>query len=164
AWLFPGQGTQSVGMGKGLAEGSPAARAVFERADAALGEPLSKLCFEGPESDLTLTANTQPAILTASMASLEALREAFSELPGPAARAVEQALRESTVHPMRFPVVTNVEARPNREASAVAGLLVRQIDGPVLWEHSVRFLASEGVTHALEVGPGKVLAGLVRKI
>jgi [acyl-carrier-protein] S-malonyltransferase len=285
AWLFPGQGTQSVGMGKALVEASLAARTVFERADAALGESLSKLCFEGPEAELTLTANTQPAILTASIAALEALREAYPELPDPtfaaghslgeysalvasgalsfedavrlvrlrgkamqsavpegqgamaaiiggdeaavralcddarageivapanynapgqiviaghksavdrardlaasrklkaiplnvsapfhsalmepAARTVEQALRGITIDSMKFPVVTNVEALPNRDPSRVAGLLVQQIDGAVLWEQSVRFLAKEGVTHALEIGPGKVLAGLVRKI
>src|SRR6185436_8371894 len=82
AWLFPGQGTQTVGMGKALAESSAAARRVFERADAALGESLSKLCFEGPEADLTLTANTQPAILTTSIAVLEALKEAVPEGQG----------------------------------------------------------------------------------
>ena len=285
AWLFPGQGTQFVGMGKALAAASPAARAVFERADAALGEPLSKLCFEGPEADLTLTANTQPAILTASIAALSALREKFADLPAPlfaaghslgeysalvasgalafddairlvrlrgkamqsavpdgqgamaaiiggdeaavralceearegetvapanynapgqiviaghksavarasalaatrkmkaiplsvsapfhsslmnpAARAVEKALVGIRFGPMQFPVVTNVEATPNRDESKIADLLVRQIDGPVLWDRSVRFLAAQGVTHALEIGPGKVLAGLVRKI
>src|SRR5262245_25170549 len=84
AWLFPGQGTQAVGMGKALFEASPAARSVFERADGALGESLTKLCFEGPESDLTLTANAQPAILTASMAALAALKEAWPEVPAPA--------------------------------------------------------------------------------
>ncbi|HVU06008.1 MAG TPA: ACP S-malonyltransferase [Polyangiaceae bacterium] len=285
AWLFPGQGTQAVGMGKALAESSPAARRMFERADAALGESLSKLCFEGPESELTLTANTQPAILTTSIAVLEALREAFPNLPdpafaaghslgeysalvaagalefedavrlvrlrgaamqaavpegegamaaiiggdeaavrslcdeargsdvlspanfnapgqiviaghatavararelasgrklkaiplnvsapfhsalmAPAARKVEVALQSVKVHPLRFPVVTNVEARPNQEAMLVPSLLVRQIDGAVLWDQSVRFLASEGVVRALEIGPGKVLAGLVKKI
>src|SRR5262245_38588849 len=84
AWLFPGQGTQTVGMGKALAETSAAAKDVFARADAALGQPLSKLCFEGPEAELTLTANTQPAILTASMATLAALKEALPGLPLPA--------------------------------------------------------------------------------
>jgi [acyl-carrier-protein] S-malonyltransferase len=84
AWLFPGQGTQTVGMGKALAEASPAARGVFERADQALGESLSRLCFEGPEADLSLTANTQPAILTTSIATLAAIRESIPDLPLPA--------------------------------------------------------------------------------
>jgi len=285
AWLFPGQGTQTVGMGKALAESSAAAREVFQRADAALDGPLSKLCFEGPDAELTLTANTQPAILTTSMATLAAIREAIPDLPlpafaaghslgeysalvaagalqfgdavrlvrlrgqsmqaavpegqgamaaiiggdeaavralcdaardgdvvapanfnapgqiviaghaaavrraselagtrklkaiplnvsapfhsalmAPAARAVEQALRGVTVHPLAFPVVANVNAQPNSRAENVADLLVRQIDGAVLWEQTVSFLAAQGVTHALEIGPGKVLAGLVRKI
>src|SRR5689334_14117723 len=84
AWLFPGQGTQSVGMGKPLCDSFSSARRVFERADEALGERLSKLCFEGPDTELVLTANTQPAILTASIAALEALKEAYPELPPPA--------------------------------------------------------------------------------
>lgn len=285
AWLFPGQGTQFVGMGKALCAESAAARAVFQRADAALGFSISSLCFEGPESDLVLTKHTQPAIVTASIAALEALREHFPELPAPAlaaghslgeysalvaagalsfedairlvhlrgtamqdavpagqgamaailggdeakvkelceaassagsvtpanfnapgqiviagtsagvarardlaadyklkaiplnvsapfhcslmqpaATAVEQALRSITIKPLDFPVISNVEALPNHEAGAVAQLLVRQIDGPVLWEHSVRKMTELGVDLALEIGPKNVLSGLVRKI
>jgi [acyl-carrier-protein] S-malonyltransferase len=73
AFLFPGQGSQKVGMGKALFEAFPESRAVFEEADRALGFSLSELCFEGPESDLQLTANAQPAILTASIAACRAL-------------------------------------------------------------------------------------------
>jgi [acyl-carrier-protein] S-malonyltransferase len=285
AWLFPGQGTQSVGMGKALFDASPAARSIFERADAALELPLSKLCFEGPEPELTLTANAQPAILTASIAALAALKEAWPEVPlpsfaaghslgeysalvasgalafedavrlvrlrgqamqaavpegmggmaaimggdeagvrtlcdeargsevlspanfnapgqiviaghkaavaraaelagsrkmkaillnvsapfhsglmKPAADAVQAALTKVPVSPLAFPVVSNVEARENGDPSRVAELLVRQIDGAVLWDTSVRALADAGVTHALELGPGKVLAGLTKKI
>lgn len=75
AFLFPGQGSQQVGMGKGLFDNLPAARGVFEEADAALGVALSELCFNGPEEDLKLTANTQPAILTSSIAALRVLEE-----------------------------------------------------------------------------------------
>ncbi len=75
AFLFPGQGSQFAGMGKALAETFPAARAVFEEADSALGFPLSRLCWEGPEEDLKLTENTQPAILTVSTAAAAVLRE-----------------------------------------------------------------------------------------
>ena len=74
AWLFPGQGAQTVGMGQKLFAASKAARAVFERADVALGEPLSKLVFEGPEADLTRTANAQPAIVTTSPTATSADR------------------------------------------------------------------------------------------
>jgi [acyl-carrier-protein] S-malonyltransferase len=75
AFLFPGQGSQEVGMGRALAEASKAAAAVWDEADAALGFALSRLCFEGPEADLALTANTQPAVLTASVAAAAALAE-----------------------------------------------------------------------------------------
>jgi [acyl-carrier-protein] S-malonyltransferase len=75
AFLFPGQGSQEVGMGKELAESQPAARRVFEEADRVLGMRLASLCFEGPEEELRLTVNTQPAILTTSIAVLRVLEE-----------------------------------------------------------------------------------------
>jgi [acyl-carrier-protein] S-malonyltransferase len=285
AWLFPGQGTQEVGMGRALAERSPAAREVFARADAALGFPISKLCFDGPTEELTLTKHAQPAIVTASIAALSALREAWPELPAPgfalghslgeysalvaagaltledavrlvhlrgsamqeavppgkgamaaimggdpagvaalcdeaaagevlspanfnapgqivisgaasavaravelaqakklkaiplkvsapfhcalmapAARAVETALGRIALGALAFPVVANVDARPNTDPHRVPELLVRQIDSPVRWEESVAGVARAGVTRALEIGPGKVLAGLVKRI
>jgi [acyl-carrier-protein] S-malonyltransferase len=285
AWLFPGQGSQEVGMGKALAEASPAARAVFDRADAALGEPkLSKLCFEGPIEELTLTANTQPALVTTSAAIVAAIRERLPNLAAPAfaaghslgeysalvaagafdletavklcrlrgtamqeavppgqgamaaimgidadavaaacleaangevvspanfngtqiviaghagavARAGElaaargakviplkvsapfhcalmrpaadrlaPALAEAALHPLAFPVVANVDAEPNADAGRVADLLVRQVDGPVQWVKTMERIAAEGVTLALEVGPGKVLANLGKRI
>ena len=76
AFLFPGQGSQSVGMGKDLADHFPVARAVFEEADQALGFSISKLCFDGPEEELRKTFNTQPAILTVSVAALRVIQEA----------------------------------------------------------------------------------------
>src|SRR5260370_39541808 len=84
AWLFPGQGSQFVGMGKALLEVSPAARAVFARVDAALGESLSRLILEGPEAELTTTANAQPAIVATSCAVLAAIRERLPFMPPPA--------------------------------------------------------------------------------
>jgi [acyl-carrier-protein] S-malonyltransferase len=75
AFVFPGQGSQSVGMGQALAAASPAAAAVFAEADAALGEPISHLAFDGPAERLDLTENAQPALLAASIAYLAALRE-----------------------------------------------------------------------------------------
>ena len=285
AWLFPGQGTQEVGMGKALCDAFPAARACFEEADEALGFALSKLCFQGPQEELTLTQNAQPAILTASIAALSALYAAQPELtapsfaaghslgeysalvaagalafgdavrivhlrgramqqavpegqgamaaimggeaeqvsalcaqaaggevlspanfnsPGqivisgsatavaravelaacmklkaiplkvsapfhsalmaPAARAVDAALADVRIGALAFPVVANVDARPNADSTRVRELLVRQVDGPVRWQESVSFMAEAGVTTALEIGPGKVLAGLVKRI
>jgi [acyl-carrier-protein] S-malonyltransferase len=289
AWLFPGQGSQSVGMGKDLRDASPAAKAVFDRVDAALGEPLSPplstVMFEGPEDQLTLTANAQPAILAMSAAVLAALRERLPDLPAPAcaaghslgeysalvaagaleledaarlvrargramqqavpagtgamsavlgveasrldalcreaaqgetvspanfnapgqivvaghagavarlealvaaekgraiplkvsapfhcalmapaARVVASELARITVRPLRFPVVANFDAQPNGDPARAAELLVRQVDGPVRWEESIRWMVAGGVTHAIELGPGKVLAGLVKRI
>ncbi|HEY4102746.1 MAG TPA: ACP S-malonyltransferase [Polyangiaceae bacterium] len=285
AWLFPGQGAQEVGMGRALAGAFPEAAGVFARADQALGFSIRALCFEGPESELTLTKHTQPAIVTTSIATLAAIQKALPNLPAPAfaaghslgeysalvasgaftledavrvvhlrgramqeavpegeggmaailggdraaiemlcaeaaqgdvvapanfnapgqivisghkravdraaalaggkklkaiplkvsapfhcalmapaARAVEQALAGLTLGDPSFPVVANVSAAPNQNAGEAKRLLVRQIDGPVLWEQSITVMAEAGVTHALEIGPGKVLAGLVKRI
>jgi [acyl-carrier-protein] S-malonyltransferase len=82
----------------------------------------------------------------------------------PAARAVERALSSVSIGSLAFPVVTNVEATPNSDPNRVPELLVRQVSGAVLWDRTVRLLSAEGVGRALEIGPGKVLAGLVRKI
>ena len=82
AYIFPGQGSQAVGMGRDLAEHFPASRAVFEEADDALGFALSKLCFDGPGEELQLTENTQPAILTTSVAALRAMEAEGLPAPG----------------------------------------------------------------------------------
>ncbi len=87
-----------------------------------------------------------------------------SALMQPAARVVEASLAEIDVRPLAFPVVANFDAKPNRDPTRVKDLLVRQVDGAVRWEESVRAMRDEGVTHAIEIGPGKVLAGLVRRI
>jgi [acyl-carrier-protein] S-malonyltransferase len=283
AFVFPGQGSQKVGMGKDLFEKFPEARAVFETVDAALGEKLSALCFEGPEDALKLTANTQPAILTVSLAvhavfaqrvpapafvaghslgeysalvaagalpladAARAVRArgafmqeavpagvgamaavlglepdkvkaacdaaAQGEVVAPAnynspeqtviaghASAVSRAeaklkeagakrvmplpvsapfhcalmdpvkprlaevLNQVKVSAPRFPVVTNVEARPNSDPARVVPLLLEQVSAPVRWIECVEALKAEGVTRVVELGPGKVLAGLVKRI
>ena len=84
-------------------------------------------------------------------------------LMAPAARVVESELARVTIDAPAFPIVANVDARPNRDAARVKELLVRQVDGAVRWEETVRFMASEGITRALEIGPGKVLANLVKR-
>jgi [acyl-carrier-protein] S-malonyltransferase len=97
AFIFPGQGSQAVGMGKGLADASPAARAVFQEVDDALGQHLSRLMWEGPESDLTLTANAQPAIMAVSIAALRVLEaEAGLVLADKAAFVAGHSLGEYT--------------------------------------------------------------------
>jgi [acyl-carrier-protein] S-malonyltransferase len=287
ALLFPGQGSQFVGMGRALYESSAAARAVFEEADAAVGFTLSRLCFEGPEEELKLTANTQPAILTHSVAALAELRArspekvegavfaaghslgeysacvaagalAFADaarlvrrrgefmqeavpagvgamaaivglaaedieaacreaaagevvsaanynspeqtviaghaaavervsaaclargakraiplpvsapfhspLMGPARERMAELLAEAPFSDAAIPVVTNVDAAPETLRARLRDALVRQIDSPVRWVESVRYLAREGVDRGLEIGPGNVLAGLVRRI
>ncbi|HXX70142.1 MAG TPA: ACP S-malonyltransferase [Polyangiaceae bacterium] len=285
AWLFPGQGSQFVGMGSDVFARSEAARSVLERADAVLGESLSSLIREGPDERLTLTVNAQPAILATCCAILAAIRERFPELPrpalgaghslgeysalvaadalslddavrivrargramqeavapgtgamtavmgldtdrleaicalaaqgdvvgpanfnapgqivvaghaaavarvselvaaakgravslkvsapfhcalmAPAARILEKELAPVVVRPLSFPVVANFDGCANDDATRVKELLVRQVDGPVRWEASVRLMVSRGVTHALEIGPGKVLSGLAKRI
>lgn len=287
ALLFPGQGSQFVGMGKVLYDSSVAARAVFEEADAALGLPLSRLCFDGPEGELRLTANTQPAILTHSVAAFRDLEARFPQrLEGAAFAAghslgeysadvaagavsfadavrlvrrrglfmqeavpagvgamaaimglppeeIEAACREAAagevVSPANFnspeqtviaghagavarasaactargakraiplavsapfhcalmapargllaphlesarfsdpgiPVVTNVDAVAESRGVRLRDALLRQVDAPVRWVESVRLLANAGVDRTLEIGPGSVLSGLVRRI
>jgi len=287
ALLFPGQGSQFVGMGKDLFDSSPAARAVFEEADAVLNFPLSMLCFEGPEEELKLTINTQPAILTHSIALLRELQARFQErldgaafaaghslgeysanvaagalsfadalslvrqrgrfmqeavppgvgamaaivglsreeveaacaearkegiaepanynspeqtvIAGHAAaveraceRAAERGARKtirlsvsapfhcSLMAPAReqmrpllaatdfrdpsIPVVTNVDAAATTRGKLLRDALIRQINSPVRWVESVHRLAREGVDRAMEIGPGNVLSGLLRRI
>ena len=283
AFLFPGQGSQRVGMGKALAAAFPICRETFEEADAALGAPLSRTIFEGPEDALTLTENTQPAILTMSVAVQRLLasrglepamvaghslgeysahvaagtfafadavrivrnrgrymqeavpvgRGAMAAILGLDAALVEQAcaeaaqgdvvsaanlnspgqvviagsagavarageraralgarrviplavsapfhcalmkpaeerlapeLRALAVRDPNVPVVANVDALPKRDAASAIDALIRQVSSPVRWEDVVKRLASEGVRAYVEVGPGTVLSGLVKKI
>jgi [acyl-carrier-protein] S-malonyltransferase len=283
AFVFPGQGSQAVGMGKALAEAFPVCRETFEEADAALGMSLSTIIFEGPADRLTLTEITQPAILTMSVAAWRLLESrgcrpaivaghslgeysahvaagtfsfadavrtvhhrgrymqeavpvgtgamaailgadealvaracmeaADGEVVSPAnlnspgqvviagataavARAGERAralgakrvipltvsapfhcalmtpaqerlapeLRALTTRDPRVPVVANVDAEPRDDAAASIEALIRQVSAPVRWEDSVRRLASAGVTAYVEVGPGTVLSGLIRKV
>jgi [acyl-carrier-protein] S-malonyltransferase len=283
AFVFPGQGSQRVGMGQALAQTFPECRAVFEEADDALGAPLSRVCFEGPEAQLRLTENTQPAILTVSVAAARLLASrgiapamaaghslgeysahvaagtlafgdavrtvrrrgrymqeavpvgqgAMAAILGLEAAAVEQACREAAdgdvvapanlnapgqvviagtaaavaragerakalgakrvvplpvsapfhcalmqpaqdrlapelralpVKPPSMPVVANVDAAPKTDGPSAIDALVRQVSAPVRWEEVVRTLASAGIRAYVEVGPGTVLSGLVRKI
>jgi len=288
AFVFPGQGSQAVGMGKALAEAFGAARHVFAEIDDALGQRLSALMFEGPESDLTLTENAQPALMAVSIAALRVLESeggwklpakaafvaghslgeysalaaagAFSladaarllkrrgramqravpvgegamaallglDLPAaqevaaaasqgeicacandnapgqvvvsgakaaveraiaiagergarrsillpvsapfhcqlmtPAAREMEEALAGVSLAPPTVPLVANVTAAPVSDPETIRRLLVDQVTGMVRWRESVMRLKSEGASRLVELGAGKVLAGLAKRI
>ena len=288
AFIFPGQGSQAVGMGKALSEAFPAARQVFEEVDAALGQNLSRLRFEGPSDELTLTANAQPALMAASLAVLRTLeaergldlardaafvaghslgeysalaaagtfsiadtarllrirgeamqravapgigamaaligpdlatardiageaaeglvcdvandngggqvvlsghREAVERamalaqsrgvrravllnvsapfhcaLMAPAAEAMRRALAEVPMHAPAVPVYANVTAGPLTEPDAIRNALVTQVTGTVRWSESVAAMAEAGVDRFFELGAGKVLTGLVKRI
>jgi [acyl-carrier-protein] S-malonyltransferase len=288
ALIFPGQGSQAVGMGKALAGTFPQAKAVFDEVDEALSQKLSTLIWEGPAEELTLTANTQPALMAASLAALRVLEAeagldlrkhaafvaghslgeysalaaagslsiadtarllrirgnamqnavpvgqgAMAALLGleydaalevaraaaqgdvcdaandnggaqvvvsghkaaveravaiapergakravmlavsapfhcslmqPAADAMREALAGVTVNAPAVPVVANVEAAPIIDPAAIRDALVRQVTGTVRWRECVAFMAAQGVDSFYEVGSGKVLTGLVKRI
>lgn len=282
AFIFPGQGSQSVGMGKALAEAFPEAKAVFDAADDALNEKLSTMCFEGPEDALKLTANTQPAILTVSVAAHAVFSKRFATapsfvaghslgeysalvasgamalpdavkavrargtfmqeavpagvgamsavlglppekvmelcaqaaqgqvvscanfnepgqtviaghtaaveragellkaagakrvLPLPVSAPFHCALMEPVVARLggvlgqfndpRVPVISNVEAAPNTSGARVKELLLKQVTGSVRWIETIQAMEKAGVTKVVELGPGRVLCGLVKRI
>ncbi|HKD93001.1 MAG TPA: ACP S-malonyltransferase [Terriglobales bacterium] len=283
AFLFPGQGSQAVGMGKELAAMYPVARQTFDEADEALGYKISELCFEGPEEKLKLTEVTQPAILTVSVAAFRVLREtgitpnyvaghsvgeyaahvaagtfdfkhavrvarnrgrymqeavpvgegAMAAILGmnadgvraaceeasqgevvqaannnspeqvvisghaaavqraadlakqhgakktvmlqvsapfhcsllkPAQDRLEADLKQIEFYDPEVPVIANIDAEPRTSASAARQALIRQATGAVQWERSINKLISLGVEVFVEVGPGKVLCGLMRQI
>jgi [acyl-carrier-protein] S-malonyltransferase len=139
--------------------------------EAAQGEVVSPANFNAPGQ--IVIAGHAAAVARASELCARAKGKAIAlnvsapfhcALMAPAARAVERELAQVTVAEPRFPVVANVDARPNRDPTRTKELLVQQVDGPVRWEESVRFMVEQGVTHALEIGPGKVLAGLAKRI
>jgi [acyl-carrier-protein] S-malonyltransferase len=283
AFIFPGQGSQYVGMGKEFFENFREAREVFQEADDVLHLPISSLCFQGPEEALKLTENTQPAVLTMSIAALRVLQAekgvvprlaaghslgeysalvasgalAFADAvqivrlrgrfmqeavpvgegamaailgmergsleklceeaaegevltpanfncPGqiviaghtkaveramerakqegkkalplpvsapfhsplmrPAGERLEKVLEGIPIQNLKIPIVTNVEAEINQSKERVKELLVIQVWSPVRWEESMQKIATDGIDQTLEIGPGKVLSGLMKRI
>lgn len=280
AFVFPGQGSQKVGMGQDVHAGSDAARRAFEEADEALGFALSAMCFEGPAEALKLTENTQPAIVATSVALLRALdvvpdvaaghslgeytahvaagtlafgdairvcrqrgqfmqdavpvgagamaavlkaeralvEEVCAEIsesgnvvepanynsPGqiviagaavavaaaseilktrgaramplpvsapfhsslmrPAEEQLSALLAQTAFEDPAFPVYVNVDARPVRDAAAARDALCRQVSRPVRWEETVHAMVEDGVSTFVEIGPGAVLSGLIKRI
>ena len=287
AFTFPGQGSQTVGMGKALADAFPVARAVFDEVDEALGEKLSKIMWEGPAETLTLTENTQPALLAVSVAAMRALEEeagvdmrrdakfvaghslgeysalaaagsfaladavrlvkirgramqqavpvgqgamaailglepaevkaiaaeaaqgqvcdaANDNAPGqfvvsgakaaveraveiakgkgargmllpvsapfhcslmqPAADAMREALAKVKVNAPKVPLVANVTASPSTDPAEIVQNLIAQVTGTVRWRECVTYLTGHGVTRLVEVGSGRVLSGLAKRI
>jgi [acyl-carrier-protein] S-malonyltransferase len=286
AFVFPGQGAQVIGMGADLATAHPAARAVFDEVDEALGENLSSLIWEGAQDDLTLTANAQPALMATSLAAMRALaaegveaghaafvaghslgeysalaavgalsvgdtarllrirgramqdavpvgvgamaallgldfetargvaeeaaegeicQAANDNDPGqvvvsghkaaveravelakakgakravllpvsapfhcalmaPAAEAMASALEDVTIAPPAVPLVSNVRAEPVTEPGEIKQLLIAQVTAPVRWRESVQVMARDGVTEIWEIGAGKPLSGMIRRI
>jgi [acyl-carrier-protein] S-malonyltransferase len=140
-------------------------------AEAAQGEVVSPANFNAP-GQIVISGHKGAVDRAAALAGSKKLKAVplkvsapfHCALMAPAARAVEAALAELTSSPLAFPVIANVSALPNTDARAAKDLLVRQIDGPVLWEQTIQLMAESGVTHALEIGPRKVLAGLAKRI
>jgi len=140
-------------------------------AEAAEGDVVSPANFNAP-GQIVISGHKRAVDRAAALAGSKKLKAIplkvsapfHCALMAPAARAVEAALAGLTLRAPSFPVVANVSAQPNDDSTEAKRLLVRQIDGPVLWEQSIQLMAEAGVTHALEIGPGKVLAGLVKRI
>jgi [acyl-carrier-protein] S-malonyltransferase len=140
-------------------------------AEAAEGDVVSPANFNAP-GQIVISGHKRAVDRAAALAGSKKLKAIplkvsapfLCALMAPAARAVEAALAGLTLRAPSFPVVANVSAQPNDDSAETKRLLVRQIDGPVLWEQSIVLMAEAGVTHALEIGPGKVLAGLVKRI
>jgi len=139
--------------------------------DAAQGEVVSPANFNAP-GQIVISGHKRAVDRAAALAGERKLKAIplkvsapfHCALMAPAARAVEAALAKLTLSTAGFSVIANVTALPNQEPEETKSLLVRQIDGPVLWEQTIARMAESGVTHALEIGPGKVLAGLAKRI
>jgi [acyl-carrier-protein] S-malonyltransferase len=140
-------------------------------AQAAQGEVLSPANFNAP-GQIVVAGHAAAVARLGELASAEKGRVVplkvsapfHCALMAPAARVVDEELSRVAIVPPRFPVIANFDALPNTDPARVRQLLVRQVDSPVRWDESIRCMAARGVTHAMELGPGRVLAGLVKRI
>lgn len=182
ALLFSPQGSQAVGMGRDLADASPAARAVFDEADATLGWSIREAAWNGPEAFLNDTRQTQPCLLTTSVAALAtadgpmkaagarrliplAVSGAFhSPLMAGAADRLREAFAAEAWSDASVPVVSNVTAEPTTDADRIRALLAEQVRSPVEWVRSVERMRDGGVDTMVELGAGAALVGMVRRI
>jgi len=171
---------RGVAMQEAVPAGVGAMAAIMGLDEAVLAEICSKATDGSDRAELAnfnapgqiVIAGSKGAVDRASAAASSAKGRAIalnvsapfhSSLMKPAAERLAQVLESVVVHPLAFPVVANVDAAANATPARVKDLLVRQVAGAVRWEQSVRLLEAEGVTEALEIGPGKVLAGLVKR-
>src|SRR5258707_1161328 len=171
AFVFPGQGSQFPGMGKALAEASSVARHLFQEIDDALSQHLSRLMFDGPESHLTLHGNAGDraiAIAAGRGAGRRILLPVgppfHPPLMPPAAEMREEALAEFELGAPAVPLVANVTARETTDPAEIKELLVEQVTRMVRWRESVLLFARNEVEEVVEIGVGRVLAGLVKRI
>src|SRR3989442_1534295 len=182
AFLFPGQGSQAVGMGKELAELYPVAKRVFEEADDVLGYKLSQICFQGPEDQLRLTEITQPAILTASVAAWRVLNEKGVKPDFVAGHSLGEYSAHVAAGTISFADAARTvrnRGKYMQEAvpvgvgamAAIVGMdldkvtaLCRDASQGQVCEQGMRLLITKGVQAFVEVGPGRVLCGLMRQI
>lgn len=157
------------GMAAVMGGDRPAVEALCQ--EAAEGDVVAPANFNAP-GQIVISGHKRAVDRAAALAGAKKLKAIplkvsapfHCALMAPAARAVEAALAQVTFTAPSFPVIANVTALPNQDAKAAKALLVRQIDAPVLWEQTITLMAESGITHALEIGPGKVLAGLAKRI
>ncbi|KAK9159186.1 hypothetical protein Scep_005760 [Stephania cephalantha] len=155
AFLFPGQGAQAVGMGK-EALNVPAAADLYRKANEILGFDLLDICTNGPKEKLDSTVISQVRLAVAGAFHTRFMNPAVSRL--------EAALATTEIRTPRIPVISNVDAQPHGDPDTIKNILARQVTSPVQWETTVKTLLTRGLKKSYELGPGKVIAGIVKRM